>query len=203
MFNKKVALLLATALVLVPVAVSCASENVESSLLANSTAVTTTTTEASGPRFVITATPSPAFEATTIVPRTIEPTGISPVRDLRGTWRGTGVSFWIDGATGTRVAKTTWDVTLAIDHQQGDAVQGTLTLTTIKQENLGAANLPVENYGPDALENGIITGTTLDFNVDVWRWTFTFSTDLMSGQFTTPDPGIPCDPKAFTVTRQK
>jgi hypothetical protein len=205
MTRKHFAALLAVYLILVFSLISCSSPGPTSVLPQTSAAPGTSsspTVEDAGPRFVITQSATPAFSPTTIAPTTVNITNITPMRDLTGTWMGKGVSYWIDGASGTRVARTTWHVTLIITHQQDSTVQGTLTMTTIAQENLGAANLPWENYGPDNITDGIISGTTLDFDVDVWHWTFTFTTDLMSGQYTTPDPGVPCDPKAFALTRQ-
>lgn len=197
--------LLIVFLLAVSLLLSCGSSSNSSPLPLTSipSATAPTATEDPGPRFVITATTSPAFTPITIQPITIEPTSISPARDLTGTWRGTGVSFWIDGANGNRVARTTWNVVLVITRQAGNKVEGNLTMTTVRQEDLGRANIPIENYGPDNLENGTVTATTLEFNIGTWEWTFTFTTALMRGQYTdNANPGVPCDAKAFTLTRQ-
>lgn len=120
-----------------------------------------------------------------------------------GTWRGRGVSYWIDGGTGQRFARVTWDVTLRITDQKENRVVGTLTLVNTKQENLGGgADWPIPNFGPDAITNTEVGDTRLRFHVDTWWWEFTFTTDLMSGQFTTlGQPGVPCDPKSFVLNR--
>ncbi len=135
----------------------------------------------------------------------VTPPEITAMRDLVGTWRGTGVSFLIDGGNGQRVARVTWDVTLVITAQNADnTVAGNFTANTLKQEDLVPNNIPAAgNWGPAAIANGRIEGTTLyflAFGVD--DWTLTFTTDLMSGDFTNPPPGDPCDDKAFTLTRQ-
>jgi len=130
---------------------------------------------------------------------------ITAIKNLVGTWRGRGVSFWVDGDSGERVARTTWDVTLIINQQLEDnTVGGTLTMTTVEQESLVPQNFPIQNYGPDPITNGKVEGTSLYFDVTGWEWSFTFTTDLMSGQYTTPgEPGIPCDAKAFVLSRQR
>jgi hypothetical protein len=184
------------------------------------------------PRFVITQPVTPAFTPTTITPTTVTPTTItpwtitpativpttitprtitpttvtpatiSPARDLVGTWRGTGVSYWLDGDSGDRIARTTWDLTLIITEQTGNDVKGTLTMNTIKQEPLVAQDFPINNYGPDKLENGREVSSNLYFNIGDWYWGFSLTTDTMSGQYGAPGAGKPCDLKAFTLKRQ-
>jgi hypothetical protein len=164
------------------------------------TTITPTTIK---PRTIVPTTIVPTtITPTTITPTTITATNVSASRDLTGIWKGTGVSYWIDGGTGDRIARTTWSVTLNIT-QSGNSIEGTITMTTIKQETLTPQNIPIANYGPDKIENGRVLSADLIFNVDEWLWFFTFTTDIMSGQYSTRGPGKDCDPKSFILTRQK
>jgi len=214
MSRKNIAFLLVVFLLLVTAMASCGSPKPIPTLEeipspgSEKPAITTPETEpaastTSEPRFVITQTATPAFTPVTITPTTVSPTQITPARDLVGTWRGNGVSYWLDGDDGTRVARTTWDVTLIITQQQGNTVQGTLTMTNVQQENLTPQDIPRDSYGPDAITNGWVSSSSLYFDVDEWHWTFSFTTDLMSGYYTAPGPGTPCDGKSFTLTRQR
>ncbi|MDD5189755.1 MAG: hypothetical protein PHE50_01790 [Dehalococcoidales bacterium] len=140
---------------------------------------------------------------TTITQTTITPSVIQSARDLVGTWKGSGISFWLDGSNGQRVARTNWEVILIITEQVDNAVKGTLTMNVLKQEALVPQVFPEINYGPTAINKGKVVGATLTFNDGGWDWTFTFTTDLMNGEYTAPGPGDACDPKAFSLTRQK
>jgi hypothetical protein len=122
-------------------------------------------------------------------------------RDLKGTWQGTGVSYMIDGDNGERVARITWNVTIVITTQKSNTVSGTITMLRKTQENLTPNAIETSDYGPDPLENGRVSSTSLYFNCGDWNWAFTFTTDLMSGHYTTGGPGNPCDLKSFTLTR--
>jgi len=162
---------------------------------------TTTPTPTPSPTTTPTPKPTPSPEPIAVATPQISPT-LSPARDLKGTWRGTGVSYWIDGATGERIIRITWDVTIVITEQKGNTVAGTITMLRTKQENLTQVDIQTSGYGPDPLENGRVSSSSLYFNCGDWRWEFTFTTDLMSGHFTTDGPGKPCDPKSFVLTRQ-
>jgi len=73
----------------------------------------------------------------------------------------------------------------------------------LKHENLaGGPTMPGQNFGPDPITNVEVGDTRLRFRVDDWRWEFTFTTDLMSGQFVSSIPGQ-CDPKAFVLTKAR
>jgi hypothetical protein len=207
---RNIALLLAVSLLLATAALSCGSP--DSRFVITQSATTAITPITITPTTITPTIITPwTITPTTIVPTTITPTTITPTtitttnisaaRDLTGVWRGTGVSYWIDGGNGNRIARTTWSVTLNIT-QVDNSVQGTITMTTIKQENLTPQDIPIANYGPDKLENGRVLSSDLIFNVDEWLWFFTFTTDIMSGQYSTRGPGKDCDPKSFTLTRQ-
>lgn len=96
----------------------------------------------------------------------------------------------------------TWDVTLNITGFNGRAPVGTWAMRDIKHENLGNVNEPVQNFGPSAITNSEAGDTRLYFRVvnDPWRWEFTYTTDLMSGHFTSQWPNQ-CDPKAFVLNK--
>lgn len=92
------------------------------------------------PSSVPTVVPSPTAPVAppaTTVPTPTATLALPPARNLVGTWRGSGVSYWIDGGTGRRFAKVTWDVTLSITEQKENRVVGTLAMVKTKQEDLG------------------------------------------------------------------
>jgi hypothetical protein len=119
-----------------------------------------------------------------------------------GTWLDTGLSYFMEGP-GKRKDKITWNVTLQITAVENNTARGFLTMTDVKHESLdGTPTMPAVNYGPDAIASGQVADTRLYFRVDDWRWEFTFTSDLMSGQFTSNISGQ-CDPKAFILTKQR
>jgi hypothetical protein len=106
------------------------------------------------------------------------------------------------GTDGARAIKVTYDTTLIITQQNGNQVIGTISFVKIKQENLVPNDINVPNYGPNAIQNGVVSSSSLSFDDGTDHWEFTFTTDLMSGQFTTVGlPGV-SDPKSFNLVRQ-
>jgi hypothetical protein len=106
----------------------------------------------------------------------------------------------MDGGTGQRLIKVTWDTTLQINSINDRIPQGTLTLIDIKHENLAGFTQPPQNWGPDPIRDAEVGDTRLYFRVDDWRWEFTFTSDLMSGHYTSKIPNE-CDPKAFVLNK--
>lgn len=203
MSRKHVVFLLAASLLLMTAMAACGSPAQTPTDTASPTpkeapaASTENTTP--DPRFV-TPPAAPAIDIPKIDFPTIPAGNITAARDLRGTWRGTGISYLIDGGTLQRAARDTWDVTLIITQQQENSVAGTLTMVHVKQD---PQIFPPGNYGPDQITNGRVTGTSLSFDVDTWHWGFSFTSDLMSGHYVVNEPGSPCDPKSFNLTRQR
>ena len=202
MSRKHVAFLLIVSLFLIAAMVSCGSPAQtppETAPLLPKEEPAAGTQNASDPRFV-TPPAAPAIDIPKIDFPTIPAGNITASRDLKGTWRGTGISYLIDQGNLQRVARRTWDVTLVITQQQDNTVGGTLTMTEIKQDP--QIFPPVGTWGPDAISNGRVTGAALSFDIDDWHWGFSFTSDLMSGHFVVNEPGSPCDPKSFNLTRQ-
>ncbi|MEW6141818.1 MAG: hypothetical protein AB1597_01485 [Chloroflexota bacterium] len=148
---------------------------------------------------------APAPQAPAPVPASPTPRAtlvLEPSRELVGTWQGTGTSYIVDGNNGQRVTKVTYRATLNIAAVNGNVPQGTLTMIDIKHEDLTPARFPAQNFGPDQIRDGQAGDTRLYFRVDNWRWEFTFTSDLMSGHFTSNLPNQ-CDPKAYILTKQR
>jgi hypothetical protein len=61
--------------------------------------------------------------------------------------------------------------------------------------------VPVQNFGPTPILRAEAGDTRLYFNDGAWQWEFTFTTSLMTGQFTSQFPGQ-CDRGAFKLTKQ-
>lgn len=127
---------------------------------------------------------------------------LDPARNIVGTWQGKGSSYVMEGGTARRLVKITWDVTLRITGVNGNVPRGNLTLIDVKHDNLTAFNQLPRNWGPDDITDGQVGDTRLYFRVDDWRWEFTFTSDLMSGQYTSNNPNE-CDPKAFVLNKAR
>lgn len=142
----------------------------------------------------------PPFDKPTIQPVP----GLTAARNLTGTWRGTGVDYQVDGGNNfQRFIRVTWDVTLVLN-QTGNTVAGNMTAINVKQEVLvGVNNWPVPNEGPNPLANGVITSSQLFFDAGGARWEFSFTEDLMSGQYSVPGVRNSVDAKAFVLHRQR
>ncbi|GEM_PF-2039901 len=154
---------------------------------------------------------------TTTEKPTLAPT-LTPARDLTGTWKGSGIYYYLDYDPqsrnyGRRVWKTTTDIELRLT-QTGSRVTGQVILTPLKGENTGVlpwfrwqdtATAQAVN-GTASITNLYLEGVAGD-GVTKYTWTFTFTTDLMSGgvKAVSPDLGsfMESEPKAFSLVRQK
>ncbi|MBI2868218.1 MAG: hypothetical protein HYX96_00125 [Chloroflexi bacterium] len=141
----------------------------------------------------------PPFEKPAISPAP----GLTPARDLTGTWTGAGVDYLVALGTNQRNIRSTWNVTLVL-RQAGNTVVGTWAAVKTKQENLSPnINFVVPDEPATPIANGVVSGSSLSFDVGTAHWEMTFSTDLMSGQYTIAGLQNVTDPKAFTLTRQR
>ncbi|MBI2859642.1 MAG: hypothetical protein HYX90_11230 [Chloroflexi bacterium] len=154
--------------------------------------------------------------ATTAVPPTIGPT-LPPARDLTGRWTGSGVFYYVDydvrsRSYGKRVWKTATNIELKLT-QTGGEVKGQLTLNPTNGENTGVipwfrwTDVPITMAvtGVASITNLTLVGS--DPAGTRFTWTFTFTTDLMSGGVTGESPVfghvIESEPKAFSLVRQR
>lgn len=182
---------------------------------------TPTPTPTPTPTRTPTPTQTPAPTPTPTPPPTIAPV-LNAARDLNGTWKGTGIYYYADIATGRRLRTVTEDVTMQVE-QKDNAVTATMVKRIVKQDPAGTVSVKDaagnERYAlmPAEAEKVTVKGTASVTNLTLAtvntpgytdQWQFTFTTDLMSGGFRTQMSGevlfeIKSDPKAYNLVRQK
>ncbi|OGN95183.1 MAG: hypothetical protein A2Z75_02230 [Chloroflexi bacterium RBG_13_50_10] len=112
---------------------------------------------------------------------------INPARDLTGTWTGSGV-FYENNLSGERALKVTTDIVFHLN-QSGNDVTGDYEINPVSVERLSENYAPVFAGMGQSLK-GTVSSTTVILDAGgivyggrgpIEEWTFTFTTDLMSG----------------------
>jgi hypothetical protein len=216
--HKKRLYLAISLLMLVLITAAC-SPGKSPSIPAAAPATTTYTTPTTTKLSIITpfattttSTPPPQTTTTTTSAQSFE---IASSRDLNGTWKGRGTYYYYSLTDAARLMTVTIDVTLAIQ-QNGNNVTAQMTQKVVKQSPNGGVAVGDAYLYPAEDWSGALTGyvSITDLYLETTStpgykdvWTFTFTTDLMSGGFLTEPNGdfyvCKSDVRGFALTRQK
>jgi hypothetical protein len=141
----------------------------------------------------VTPTPTPMPESPTPTPKKLPPGGLTPARDLTGTWRSSipgqgliaygGVGYTPDPKDADYVAHydIEWNIT-----QSGNIISGPVTLTFVKDAGkYRLTTLPPKTA--TGVWTGTVEGTKIVINFGDYQLTGSFTSDFITASFYGPE----------------